>query len=260
MTEDLRLIHHDGFDELRFNRPAELNTLTISVIRSLDRALIGVEARKPRCLLMTAEGKSFIAGGDLKYLAKAGEYAKDEARIVIEALNCAMLRLVSLPCPTVIAVQGAVAGAGLSLVLACDLAIGAASARFVYAYDKIAVTPDGGLTWMLPRAIGMRRAMRVAMSGAPVEAREALDLGILSAVVPANELQDAGEAAAQKLASGPTKAFVATRRLMHEGQGRSFPVQLEAECDSFCAQTETEDFRGAVEAFFARRQPEYQGK
>lgn len=260
MSDALSLIRHGGFDEIRFARPAELNTLTLGVIQSLDDALAEVAARRPRCLLVTAEGRAFMAGGDLRYLVEAGERAPAEARIVIDALNSAMLRLNALPCPSVIAVQGAVAGAGISLVLACDLAIGASSAKFVFAYDKIAATPDGGMTWSLPRAVGLRHAMRISLSGKPVEADEALALGILSDLVPPEDLQQVAETVAERLAAGPTKAIVATRHLMQDGNGRTLADQLDAERDSFCALAGTRDFRGAVEAFFARRQPEYRGE
>lgn len=259
MSDGLSLIHRDGYHELRFTRPAALNTLTLAVIRALDGALMQVAENRPRCLLITAEGRAFMAGGDLGYLAEAKERAPDEARIVIDALNTAMLRLNVLPCPSVIAVQGAVAGAGMSLLLACDLAIGADTAKFVFAYDKIAATPDGGMSWSLPRAVGLRHAMRIALSGKPVTSEEALSLGLLGEVVPEGDLQSAAQAAAARLANGPTQAFVATRRLMQDGGALALADHLDAERDSFCALAGTRDFRIAIDAFFARRPPDYRG-
>lgn len=238
---------------LRFTRPEALNTLTLPVILALDKALIDVARQDPQCLLITAEGANFMAGGDLTYLHEAGDHAPHEARVVIDALNSAMRRLMDLPCPTVIAVQGAVAGAGLSLTLACDMAIGMETTRFVFAYDKIAATPDGGLTWTLPRVVGLRQAIQISLSGRPVDAARAETLGLLAEVTPANELQSRAETVAAQLASGPTDAYVATRKLMHDGQGRNFTEQLDAERDSFCQMAETGDFRSAVGAFFARR-------
>ena len=113
MGAPLSLLARDDFVELRFTRPEALNTLTLASIESFAEALTEVEWRQPRCLLLTAEGRSFMAGGDLTYLAKAGDAAPAQAATVIDALNVAMLRLVRLSCPTVVAVQGAVAGAGL---------------------------------------------------------------------------------------------------------------------------------------------------
>ena len=260
MGAPLSLLARDGFVELRFTRPEALNTLTLASIERFAEALAEVESRRPRCLLLTAEGRSFMAGGDLTYLAEAGDAAPAQAARVIDALNGAMLRLMRLPCPTVVAVQGAVAGAGLSLTLACDLAIGADDVRFVFAYDKIAATPDGGLTWMLPRVLGLRRALATALLAQPIEAEQALALGLLSEVVARDALDEAAQCAARKLARGPTLAYAATRQLMLEGFERPFEAQLEAERQSFCAQAGTADFRGAVEAFFARREPEHHGR
>jgi len=253
MTDGVHLAPERDLHVLRFTRPDALNTLTLPVIRALDNALGDVEQQSTRCLLITADGANFMAGGDLTYLHTAGDRAPDEARIVIDALNSAMRRLVQLPCPTVIAVQGAVAGAGLSLTLACDVAIGADTTRFVFAYDKIAATPDGGLTWTLPRAVGMRHAVQIALSGRPMDAARAEMLGLLGEVVPAHELENRAEALATRLATGPRHAYAATRKLMYEGQTRCFSEQLDAERDSFCQMAETNDFRDAVTAFFARR-------
>jgi 2-(1,2-epoxy-1,2-dihydrophenyl)acetyl-CoA isomerase len=171
-----------------------------------------------------------------------------------------MLRLTGLDCPTVIAVQGAGAGAGLSLLLACDLALAADDARFVFAYDRIATTPDGGLSWTLPRAVGLRRAMSIALSGESVGASRALEFGLVCEVVPAALLQERAGELAGRIARGPSRAHAATRRLMLGGQDRGFAEQLVAERDSFCHQAGSEDFRGAIEAFFERRKPEYRGR
>lgn len=257
---NLVLDRREPFHELRFVRPDTMNTLSLEMIEELDEALGDVASQSPRCLLLTADGRNFMAGGDLGYLREAGEESPAEARKVIEALNRMFKRLTALPCPIVLAAQGAVAGAGISLVLACDWAIAANDSRFVFAYDKIATTPDGGLTWMLPRSIGLRHAMRLALSAQPVDASEALRLGILAEIVPGGELQQSAEATAARLAAGPTLAYSATRRLMLEAFDRSFDDHLDAELESFCDLAATRDFRGAVEAFFQRKQPVYEGR
>lgn len=256
----VRHITHDGFHELRFNRPEALNTLTLEVVIEFDSLLKVVAAQSARALLITGEGKNFMAGGDLTYLMEAGEKAPAEAFKVIDALNGAMLRLAELDCPTVIAVQGAVAGAGLSLMLNCDIAIAEEDARFVFAYDRIAASPDGGLSWTLPRVVGLRRALEIAVSGEPVAAARALELGLVTTIVTADSLRPQAEAVTERLAAGPSRALAATRRLMLDGQVRNFADQLIAERDSFCERAATEDFHEAVTAFFARRKPVYQGR
>jgi len=260
MTSGIAHTVHEGWRELRFDRPAAMNTLTLPVILAVEEALDEVAAAKARCLLITAEGKNFMAGGDLSYLREAGDRAPREAEAVIDALNRVMLRLTGLDCPTVIAVQGAVAGAGLSLVLACDLALAADNARFVFTYDRIAATPDGGLSWTLPRAVGLRRAMAIALSGEPIGASRAMEIGLLSEVAPAGLLQDRARELACRLATGPSQAYAAIRRLMLDGQDRGFADHLAAERESFCLRAGSEDFRGAIETFFERRKPEYRGR
>lgn len=260
MTKGVRLVRHEIFHEVRFVRPDTMNTLTLDAINELERMLAEIETERSRCVLFTAEGRNFMAGGDLDYLKKAGDNSPQEARAVIAALNGLFLRLLTFPCPTVIAMQGAVAGAGISLLLACDWAIAADNCRFVFAYEKIATTPDGGLTWTLPRAIGFKQAVRIALSAEPLLAEEAFRLGILADIASAGELQQAGEAAATRLAKGPTLAYAATRNLMLESHSSDLESHLGAELESFCDHAATADFRGAVDAFFERRQPEFHGR
>ena len=259
MGKGIELRRHGDLVELRFDRPEALNTLTLAVIERFAEALERAEQLRPRCLLISGEGRNFMAGGDLSYLQEAGDAAPAEAARVIDALNGAMMRLAQMACPTLIAVQGAVAGAGFSLTLACDVAIAADNARFVFAYDRIAATPDGGLSWALPRAVGLRRALAIALSGEPLTADTALSLGLVTQVVALDALASTAHDVASRLAGGPTLAFAATRRLMREGLDRPLQDQLTAERDSFCAQASTRDFRGAVAAFFARSQPEFNG-
>jgi 2-(1,2-epoxy-1,2-dihydrophenyl)acetyl-CoA isomerase len=259
MGNGIKLIHRGDVVELRFNRPEALNTLTLKVINAFAGALIETEKSQPRCLLITGEGRNFMAGGDLAYLEEAGDNAPVEAAKVIDALNIAMKQLARMPCPTLIAVQGAVAGAGFSLTLACDMAIAADNARFVFAYDKIGATPDGGLSWNLPRAVGMRRALAIAMSGEPISGESALSLGLVAQVVAHDAFEKIAQDMAVRLAQGPTLAYVATRQLMLDGLDRNYEDHLTAERESFSGQAATLDFRAAVEAFFARQQPQYKG-
>lgn len=159
MTQGITSTTTDGVHELRFDRAEAMNTLTLPVVAEFDQALGTAAAKGARALLITAAGRSFMAGGDLGYLTRAGDSAPAQAAQLIDAHNHAVLKLVALDCPTVVAMQGAVAGDGLSLMLACDLAIAAQDARFIFAYDRIAATPDGGVSWTLPRAVGLRQAL-----------------------------------------------------------------------------------------------------
>lgn len=246
---------------LAFNAPGRLNTLTLDTIRRLDDLLREVASNPHvRCLVVRGEGRAFMAGGDLGYLDEAGEQAPGEARKVIMALNAAIELLSDLPMPTVASVHGAVAGAGNSIMLACDLAIAASDTRFVYAYDAIASTPDGGLSWLLPRVVGQRRALEIAFLSEPLTAQRAFDLGLVNRLVDPAALEAETAALAGMLAGKATRALVATRRLMRQGQERTWRDQLGQECLAFCESAQTRDFLDGVRAFFEKRPAQFVGK
>lgn len=259
-SKNVKIILRDTFHELRFIRPEAMNTLSLEMIKDFDQALADIATMNPRCVLLTAEGKNFMAGGDLGYLKAAGNNAPHEARTVIKALNRLFIRLIEFPCPTVIATQGAIAGAGISLTLACDWVISANNSRFIFAYDQIAASPDGGLTWLLPRAIGIKQAIHLMLSTDPVTASEAERLGIIAETVEDDELTKAAEQVANRIAKGATLAYSATRKLFLNSYDRDFPTQLDAELDSFCALAGTRDFKEAITAFFERKKPEFHGR
>lgn len=259
--ESVVLSLEDAVATIAFNRPQAMNTLTLETIGRLHDLLIDVERRADiRCLVIKGEGRVFMAGGDLGYLDAAGERAPEEARKVIDALNAAMGLLVELSKPTVACVHGAVAGAGNSIMLACDMALAAAGTKFVYAYGAIASASDGGLSWSLPRVVGMRRALEIAYLPQQITAEQALSYGLVNRVVDPAALESETAALARRLAEGPTLALAATRRLMRDGQTRTFDQQLVAEREAFCAAAATEDFREGVRAFFERRPANFAGK
>ena len=258
MTELVRLAVTSGVATIRLNRPDRLNALDFALAQALLDALARADAdASVKVVTLTGEGRAFMAGGDISLFHKAGEKAADEATRLI-ALFHQIVRLIRHMKPPVIAgTQGAVAGGGLGLALACDLVIAADNATFVPAYTRIGTSPDGGTTWSITQLLGPRRAMEWLMLGDPLGAADAAALGLINRVVAADKLDDEVAAVAQRIAAGPALAFASVKRLVHQAATSAFDVQLEAERANFLAAARTKDFREGVAAFFERREPEF---
>lgn len=258
----MRLDRDGALALLTFQQPQTLNAITAAFARELGEHLARLAADDGvRALLIRGEGRAFMAGGDLNYLRAAGPAdAPAQADGVITPFHEAMRFLVALPFPVVAQVHGAVAGAGLSIMLACDFAVAADDTRFAFAYSRIATNPDGGLSWLLPRAIGTRRAMRLAFVEDVIGTAEAVGLGLVTQSVPAAALEDTARAFAATLAEKPTRAFAETKRLMGAAHDRSLDAQLDAERDGFCRSAATSDFHEGIAAFFEKRPAVFNGR
>lgn len=238
-----------------------VNVVDHKMLSALVQALDGLAGRDDvRCLVLRGAGKGFLAGGDLAYLHADNAGAPENARLTIEALNEVMRRLVRLPMAMLASVHGAAAGVGNSFAMACDMIIASDDARFIYAYDKIATTPDGGLSWLLPRKVGLARAMEIGLFGEPLSATRAQELGLVSRVVKAGELEAATQELATRLAGLPTRAVVSLRDLLRDGLQRNFDEHLDVERDAFCAAAATQDFKEGVDAFYERRPAVMRGR
>jgi 2-(1,2-epoxy-1,2-dihydrophenyl)acetyl-CoA isomerase len=220
---------------------------------------VGAVARNDavRVLVVTGSGPHFMAGGDLRaFHATLERPAAERAaffRPLIARLHVAIETLHRMPQIVVAEARGAVAGFGLSLLCACDLAIAADDAYFTAAYRQIGLSPDGGGTYALPRLVGTRKALEILLLGERFDAADALRLGLVNRVVPAAQLDEAVAALAQSLAQGPALALRNTKALVRASHGRSLAGQLAAEADSFAACTGTADFAEGLAAFLAKR-------
>lgn len=254
----------DGVATLTFNDPATRNALSMDLRAALFKAVDRVAADDAvRCVVIQGAGGAFMSGGDIRSfrdsLALDRETRADHYRARIRGLSGMVATLMSMPKPVVASVSGPAAGAGLSLMLACDLAIGDETAWFSMAYSRLGLSPDGGGSWLLPRLLGTRKAMELAMLGDRVEAAEALRLGLLNRVVPEGALEAETEALARRLASGPTQAYAKTKRLLHAAHDRSAAAHMIEEGDSFARLTGTDDWEGAVQAFLDKRPIQFEG-
>ncbi|MBL8398316.1 MAG: enoyl-CoA hydratase [Candidatus Accumulibacter sp.] len=247
---------------LTLNRPQSLNALNESMINDLGEATsLAMHDPEVRAVLINGAGNHFMAGGDLAWfreqlsLAPAERLARFDS--IIAAVHASILRLKDMPKPVVGAVHGAVAGFGMSLMLACDLVLAADNAYFTLAYSNIALSPDGGSTWSLPRQVGLKQAMEIALLGERLTAARALELGLINRLLPVDELAGESLALAQRLAAGPTLALARTKRLLNQSLDQTLPSQLLAEQRAFAACGAETDFDEGLAAFFARRKPVY---
>lgn len=246
---------------LRFNRPGAMNAIDAEMAESFLSACRMLEsAQDIRVVVLSGEGRSFMAGGDLASFHQDFERAPETARAIIDPLHEALMILVKLDQPVIGCLHGAVAGVGVSIALACDLAIAGDDARFNLAYARIGACPDGSGSWSLPRIVGLRKAMELVLLSETVDATEALSLGLVNRVVPAASLRDETAALAARLAGGPTKAYGQVKQLLRAAQTNSIVEQMWAERDAFAACARSRDFAEGVSAFFEKRSPAFAGE
>jgi 2-(1,2-epoxy-1,2-dihydrophenyl)acetyl-CoA isomerase len=248
------------------NRPQALNSFTRQMHKELWAALDGVDADKSiRALVITGAGRGFCAGADLaEFDFEPGPdlvQRADPGPVIEQAFNPTVRKLQALRVPTIAAVNGVAAGAGASLAMTCDLAIASSSATFIQAFSKIGLIPDAGGTWFLIKKLGLARAMGTAMLGDKVSAKDAKEWGMIWDV--AVEGEDCVEAAvklAQRLATMPTQALVATRKLLRAAASNDLDKQLDAERDMQSALGKTHDYIEGVMAFREKRPAQFKGE
>lgn len=244
----------NGVARVVMNRPERLNALDHASAECLVRLFGQIEHdHSVKAVTLTGAGRAFMAGGDL------GEFHRDLRRAAKAASGLIaqyhqLIRIIRhLKAPVIAGVQGAAAGGGLGLAMACDIVIASEDAKLIPAYAAIGTSPDGGTTWSLTRLLGPRRALEWIMLGEPLPADRALSLGLINHVVPVASLAAEVDALAERLAAGPAFAYASVKRLVWQAEDVTFDEQLEAERAAFMAAAETADFREGITAFFERR-------
>jgi 2-(1,2-epoxy-1,2-dihydrophenyl)acetyl-CoA isomerase len=248
----------DGVATITLNRPRVLNALDGAMVDGLAAALERIEASaEARVVVLAGAGAGFMAGGDIHAFQTVMNLVPAQKRVFFERFinrfHPIVVMLRRLPLPVIARVHGAVAGAGMSLMMACDLAIAADDAVFTLAYCHLGTSPDGGSTYFLPRHVGSKKAMEIALLGDRFDAATALQLGLVNSVVPGAELDRRTETLATRLASGPRDAYAATKRLLNQSGGAALATQLQAEAEHFAACAATMDFAEGVAAFIGKR-------
>jgi 2-(1,2-epoxy-1,2-dihydrophenyl)acetyl-CoA isomerase len=242
---------------LIFNRPQALNAIDADMAAAFLRACrVLRDETGVRAVLVRGNGRAFMAGGDI-----AGFRAQPEqlAASVIDPMHEALQLLAGQPAPVLACVHGAVAGAGLSVALACDFVIAAETTKFSFAYSSLGASSDLGASWTLPRIVGLRKALEIAMFSPQIDAARALDLGLVNQVVPAERIVEEANRVASRLAEGPTVAYGHLRQLMRSAFDTTFSRHLECERAAFKACAGTVDFKNAVEAFLSKQAVSFGG-
>ncbi|MEL6979992.1 MAG: enoyl-CoA hydratase-related protein [Pseudomonadota bacterium] len=250
---------------LTFNRPNSMNSFDRALLEETHRAIESISNNevKARALVITGEGRAFCAGADL--MAAQGQFAQPRERRDFGGplethYHPIMLALRNLPVPFVTAVNGAAAGAGMSVALAGDMIVASENAYFLQAFKAIGLIPDAGATYMLPRMIGRARAMELSFLGERLPAAKALEWGMINRVTPEGEALPEAMKLAKELAEGPTRAFALTRDLYWRSADATFEEQLNYERQAQRVATKTKDCEEGVMAFIQKRKANYTGE
>jgi 2-(1,2-epoxy-1,2-dihydrophenyl)acetyl-CoA isomerase len=265
MTRKVMLERDDAVARIVLNQPEAMNAIGPEMAAELARAAAELGRDEAvRCVVVTGAGRHFMAGGDVRCFAQllALPAAQRDARLgqLITDVGDAVAALRAMPKPVVAAVRGAVAGFGLSLLCACDLAVAGEGSSFKMAYCQLGVSPDGGGSHSLPRLLGVRRALELALLDERIDARRALEFGLVTRVVPDESVDRAAAELAQALARQATAALGRTKQLIHAAFDNDLAGQLQAERLAFLAGAASEDFAEAVTAFVAKRRPDFRGR
>jgi len=257
-TEDLLVERNDSVLRLTLNRPDKLNAMTLDMKRGIIRALKEAATDDTiRAVVLTGAGRGFCAGVDLDDLQEStlGWLVADQ-----NIIKDMILTLTGYPKPVIAAVNGVAVGIGYSLVLACDIIIAAASARFGGLWIKRGLHPDGGTTWLLPRRVGTGKAQELLLTGRLVPAEEAVRIGLANQVVPDAELAQATGEMVALLAQGAPLAQAWTRASIYQGMTMDLGTMLDYETRAQSVLNFTEDCKEAVAAFMEKRPPVYRGR
>ena len=261
-VSNLTLTFDETVARLTLNRPDKLNSLNDETNGELFSALDQVQNHPAaRVLILTGAGRAFCAGQDLADPAMQAHNGKlpDIGNVVEKNFKPLVMRLQNLRMPTIAAVNGVAAGGGASLALACDIVVATKSAYFLQAFSRIGLSPDTGSTWFLPQRLGMARALALAILAEKLPASQAAEWGLIWQALDDDEFATGVDALARRLAAMPTKALVRTRQAMLNATTNTLEQQLSLEASFVRELGWSDDYREGVEAFSAKRKPEFTG-
>lgn len=252
----------DGVAVITLDRPEVLNAFDDELGRdALDALQHAAADRAARCVAITGAGRAFSSGEDLAALSET--YSKGETprldRILSERYNPLIRVIRAMPKPVLAAVNGVAAGAGASLVLACDHRVASDNAKLLFPFAKVGLIPDSGALWFLARMVGTSRAWDICVTGTPIDARRAQDLGLFHNVVTADRFDSTWRGLARELATGPTVAYRLTKSLLADALDRELDDQLESEIDAQAEAGRSQDHLEGVRAFLEKRPPRFSG-
>lgn len=249
-----------GVATITINRPERRNAVTQAVLGELLNAFNQADNDETvRAIILTGAGKDFCSGQDLS--AFSGISSSEQVRrAVIDHYKPLIMRMVTLPKPIIGAINGAAAGAGASIALACDLRVMADNASIMQAFINIGLVPDAGSSWFLVRLVGYSRALEIAIEGERIAAQRCLELGLTNRVAAADQLVSAAQSWAQRLAQRPTLAIGLTKQAMQQATERTLDAIIELEAELQGQTIISADHKEGVKAFMEKRKPVFQGK
>lgn len=259
MTSPLKLEIEQSLAVLTFNTPERANVLDLAMALAFASAVEQVAADPSvRAVLITAAGRQFCAGGDIKVFADASRPLPEILQELLDPVHAAMKTLVQLPMPVVCAINGPVGGGGIGFALCGDLVLAAESMKLRGGYSAIGLTPDVGGSWFVTRRAGTAKAKEVFLTNRPFGAQECLQLGLVDAVYPDDELAAAARKLAQQLAQGPAQAQARIKALIEAAPQQSLLAHFDLEREQMLASGATEDGREGIRAFLDKRAPRFQ--
>ena len=263
--EPVRLIIDDALAIIRLDHNDTRNALSQSMIQHIGAALKSCEKRNIRAVYITGTGPAFCSGADVKALVQQLETGGPDAlSVYIQSLADSLHNEVIIPIrmltkPVIAAVNGVAAGAGFSLALACDLRIASSNARFLMAYGNIGATADGGSTYLLPRLLGMGKAIELYTASQPIGAEYAREMGLVEQVVPSDNFERHSLEIAHRMAKNPTVAFGKVKQLLNNSWSQDLESQLKDETTAIGDIAHSTDFQEGIKAFSQKRMPWFQG-
>jgi 2-(1,2-epoxy-1,2-dihydrophenyl)acetyl-CoA isomerase len=247
-----------GIARLTLNRPEAGNAVDLPMARALLEAAIRCDHDpRIRCVVLTGAGRMFCAGGDIAEFAAAGDRADAFLSELAGTMTLALSRLARMAKPLLVLVNGPAAGAGLSIAIAGDIVLAAASAHFTAAYTAIGLVPDCGLTWWLPRVAGLRAAQEMILTNRRIGPEEAARIGLVTRI--AEDIESEGRTVAIALAASPVAALGASRALLLDSFAASPETQCEREARALAAAGVGAEAREGITAFLAKRKPDFVG-
>jgi len=260
MEKSVSLRREGHIARITLNRPAQYNVINTSLAADYTQALKQCrDDDASRAIVLTGSGKAFCAGGDLKFF---NEKLKEESigpafKELMPAWNSALLLMREMPKPIIAALNGVTAGGGMGLALACDFRIASSAIILQTAFLGIGLSPDSSISFFLPRYVGMGRATELLVKNRPITADKALDLGLVSSVVPPEKVMDEAMALAQELAMGPAEAIARTKQLLNKSLESPLSDQLDSEARLITQSARSPDFSEGMTAFLEKRRPSF---
>ncbi len=251
-----------GVRTIRLNRPEVLNAFNDAMLAELAEAVRDAEEDSSvRCLVITGAGRAFSAGLDLVALAERykSDAQVDLGRLLRERFHPIVVSLRTMEKPVIAAVNGVAAGAGAAIALVCDLRVAGESASFIQAFVHVGLVPDCGSTFMLPRLVGVARALELTCTGRKVDASEAVRIGMVNQVVADHRLTAATRELAKRFEDLPARAIGMTKRAINAAWTSDLTTQLELEAGLQSEAARTADHREGLEAFLKKRAPSFTG-